>query len=159
MTESETTEEEFDREELAGQVTGDILKHLVDDAELTVSSNDKSINIHVDTAEPGLIIGRKGSTLDALQFLVHRIVDRKVRGPRIRIEAGGYREQHEEQIVALAHEAAEAARDQGRPQAIENLTSAERRIVHMALKDDESVATESRGEGDYRILIISPASD
>jgi len=152
----ESEEEEFDREEIALEVTRELLGHFIEDISLEANTDERNIRIKIESEEAGLIIGRKGSTLDAIQFLVQRIVDRTVRGQRIILEAGGYREQHEEQIEALAKEAAEAARDQGRSQAIENLTGAERRIVHMVLQEDDSVTTESRGEGEDRILVISP---
>jgi spoIIIJ-associated protein len=156
-TESGPSEEEIEqRMDLALSTTQDILKHVLDDAECKTSLEDGNIYVTVDTSEPGLLIGRKGSTLDALQFLVRRIVDRTIRGPRIILESGGYREQQEEAIVELAKEAAEAAKSQGRPQAIENLTGGQRRIVHTTLQDDPDVKTESRGEGEDRILIVTP---
>ena len=103
------------------------------------------------------LIGRHGHTLDALEFLVGMHVFRR-RGSRMGlvIDAGGYRARREKALVEMAHQASEQAIQESRPIALEPMGAKERRIVHVALRDDQRVATASQGEEGSRFVVVTP---
>lgn len=105
-----------------------------------------------------LLIGRHGDRLDDIQFLLNRLLlQRHPDAPRIRVDAGHYRRQREEEMTAKVTELAERVSATGKPVRLNPLNSYYRRIVHNALKDNPSVRTESPG-GDDRLkrIIIRP---
>jgi len=116
------------------------------------------INIHTE-ADLGLIIGRHGQTLAALQLLVAMIANRGL-APEARkkviLDVEGYRERRERALNAMARNAAERAKRTGRPVTIKSLNPRERRIVHLALANDSSVTTRSEGQDPDRAIIIAP---
>jgi spoIIIJ-associated protein len=105
------------------------------------------------------LIGRHGRTLDALEFLVGMHVFRR-RGSRVGlvIDAGGYRARREKALVEMAHQAAERATQESRPIALEPMEAKERRVVHLALRDDPRVATASEGEEGSRFVVVAPVT-
>ncbi len=107
----------------------------------------------------GLLIGRRGQMLDALEYILNRIVGRDDGGTSVRvtIDVERYRERRREYLEGLAHHLAEKARQTGRVVTLNPLTPRERRIVHLALQADPTVATKSQGEGHYRKVLILPA--
>jgi spoIIIJ-associated protein len=113
--------------------------------------------LNIRGEEGGLLIGRKGQTLDALEYLVNKMVHKSREGKkRIVVDTENYRTRREESLVKLARRLAEKARQTGRPVTISPLNAHDRRIVHLALKDDRSLRTRSAGAGLYRKVIISP---
>ncbi len=105
----------------------------------------------------GPLIGKKAQTLDALQYISHLMVSKEIgRSVRLLVDVEGYRERREEQLVRLAHRMADQAVKTGRRQVLEPMPPNERRIVHITLRDDERVTTESIGEGPKRKLTIIP---
>ena len=104
----------------------------------------------------GLLIGRRGETLNAIQYLVNLAVNKK-RNDHIRIviDVEGYREGREQTLAALAHKMAEKAVKSGRRVELEPMNPHERRIVHIALQNDRRVETSSRGEEPYRRVVVS----
>ena len=109
----------------------------------------------------GLLIGRRGQTLDALEYLVNRIVtrDEDAIAGRIAIDVEGYRERRREYLDALARRLAQKAKETGSAVTLDPMSPRDRRIVHLALKSYPGVATRSEGEGHYRKLVILPAAD
>ena len=109
----------------------------------------------------GLLIGRRGQTLDALEYLVNRIVTRNedMTAGRIAIDVEGYRERRREYLDALARRLAQKAKETGSAVTLNPMSPRDRRIVHLALKSYAGVATRSEGEGHYRKLVILPAAD
>lgn len=109
----------------------------------------------VDGDDLGVLIGRRGSTLASLQYLVNLIVSRRFRqGAPFAIDVGGYRKQREESLRALAFRMADRVRESGRTITLEPMPPNERRIVHIALSEDPTVGTSSVGEGDTRKVAI-----
>ncbi|MDO4733416.1 MAG: RNA-binding cell elongation regulator Jag/EloR [Bacillota bacterium] len=104
----------------------------------------------------GLLIGRRGETLNALQYLCNLVVN-KGRNDHIRVvlDVEGYREGREETLAALAHKMAEKAVRTGRRIELEPMNPHERRVVHLALQNDKRVDTVSHGEEPYRRVVIS----
>ncbi len=122
---------------------------------------EDTITLHVEGADEeamGLLIGRRGETLRSLQFMVNLLVSRKVqKWPQIVVDVGNYRQRRQESLEGLARRMAERVRQSGRPLTLEPMGAYERRIVHLALRSDPTVYTESSGEGENRKVVIYPA--
>jgi spoIIIJ-associated protein len=105
----------------------------------------------------GLLIGRRGSTLAALQYMINLMVSRKM-GTRvlISVDIEHYRRRREDSLQGLAHRMADRVRQSGRTITLEPMPAAERRIVHLALAEDGAVTTGSVGEGEGRKVVIYP---
>jgi spoIIIJ-associated protein len=118
---------------------------------------EDEVCLNVTGESLGLLIGRHGATLDAVQLIVAIGANRQVEeGARVIVDAEDYRERHRQMIEAKARKHAEEARRTGKEVVIPNLKGYERRVMHLALRDDPDVSTYSEGEGDDRVLVISP---
>ena len=148
---------------LVEETVREVLTHLL----LPVTGNEPVLSftreagrfdVFVDDDEnSGLIIGREGQTLSALQYLVNRIVSRKLEAPvRIQIDTGDYRERQNEGLRRLALQLADKAKNYGRPQSTRPLSSYHRRVVHMALQNDSGIQTRSKGDGPLKKVLILP---
>ncbi|HNP69900.1 MAG TPA: RNA-binding cell elongation regulator Jag/EloR [Kouleothrix sp.] len=122
---------------------------------------EETITLHVEGADEeamGLLIGRRGETLRSVQFMVNLLVSRKVqKWPQVVVDVGNYRQRRQESLEGLARRMADRVRQSGRPLTLEPMGAYERRIVHLALRADPSVYTESSGEGEHRKVVIYPA--
>ncbi|HEU4326855.1 MAG TPA: RNA-binding cell elongation regulator Jag/EloR [Roseiflexaceae bacterium] len=122
---------------------------------------EETITLHVEGADEeamGLLIGRRGETLRSLQFMINLLVSRHVqKWPQIVVDVGNYRQRRQESLEGLARRMAERVRQSGRPLTLEPMGAYERRIVHLALRSDPSVYTQSAGEGENRKVVIYPA--
>ncbi len=123
-------------------------------------TEEDSVTLHIEGADEqamGLMIGRRGETLHSLQFLLNMLVSRKVhRWPHIVIDVGNYRQRRRESLEGLAHRMAERVCQSGRSITLEPMAAYERRIVHLALRNDANVYTQSTGEGSSRKIVIYP---
>lgn len=121
---------------------------------------EDTITLHVEGADEeamGLLIGRRGETLRSLQFLLNLLVSRRVqKWPQIVVDVGNYRQRRQESLEGLARRMAERVVQTGRSLMLEPMGAYERRIVHLALRDDPAVYTESAGEGENRKVVIFP---
>lgn len=122
---------------------------------------EETVTLHVEGADEeamGLLIGRRGETLRSLQFLLNLLVSRRVqKWPQVVVDVGNYRQRRQESLEGLARRMAERVRQTGRPIMLEPMAAYERRIVHLALREDKSIYTESSGEGENRKIVIYPA--
>lgn len=143
------------------EITVDVLQHILRymNIHATVqvrSNNPLTLNIRGIHENLGLLIGRRGETLAALQLLVSLIVGHRTRHRmRIVIDAENYRERREENLRSLALRVAQQVRNYRRSIALEAMPPHERRIVHIALADSKDISTESIGEGEARRVVIS----
>jgi spoIIIJ-associated protein len=113
------------------------------------------VDIHGDDLSP--LIGRKGETLSALQYITRLIVSKELDGAvAVVIDVEGYRARREQQLRQLARKMAQQAVERGRTLALEPMPANERRIIHLELRDHPSVYTESTGEGSARKVTIIP---
>ncbi len=143
--------------ERAAKMLREILEHMGVDAEVSAFDDGDRVILDAHGAESGLVIGKKGATLDALQYLVNRMVSKRPHdGPLVVVDAEGYRGRREDALVDLAQRLAEKVVATARPLPVEAMSAHDRRIVHMALADHEGVTTESEGEGMYRRVAIFP---
>src|SRR5438874_4348079 len=143
------------------EITVDVLQHILRYMNIPAtvqvrSTNPLTLNIHGIHENLGLLIGRRGETLAALQLLVSLIVGHRTRHRmRIIIDAENYRERREENLRSLALRVAQQVRNYRRSIALEAMPPHERRIVHIALADSKDISTESIGEGDARRVVVS----
>jgi spoIIIJ-associated protein len=142
-------------------VTVDVLQHILQYMNIRAaiqvrSTNPLTLNIQGINENLGLLIGRRGETLSALQLLVSLIVSHRTKHRmRIIVDAENYRERREENLRSLALRVAQQVRNYRRSIALEAMPPHERRIVHIALAESKDISTESIGEGDARRVVIS----
>jgi spoIIIJ-associated protein len=130
---------------------------ITDDAKVSAETEADRLTLKIEGGNAGILIGRKGQTLDAMQFLTDKIINRKSEARvRVRVDIEGYMETRKANLRHLAYKMADKARKTGRPATINQMSAQDRRIVHLALKDDASVRTQSMGDGYYRRLVIFP---
>jgi spoIIIJ-associated protein len=115
------------------------------------------IAFEIEGEDAGLLIGRRGETLQALQFLVNLIVNKQLgRQVYVTIDVEGYRERRQESLKSLAQRTADRVADSGRSVQLQPMPAAERRIIHVTLADHPGVHTESKGDGDQRRVVVLP---
>lgn len=126
--------------------------------EIAVREREQEVEIEVATQDNGaLLIGRRGSTLLAIQTLLNAIVNKGREKPvKIKLDINDYMRRREEKLRELALRAAREVKLTKKPKIFESLRSGERKIIHSALKDDPYVYTYSEGEEPNRKLIIAP---
>jgi len=139
------------------QLTDRILRGL--GLDLTASARDAGETLLVEVSGPdhGLLLARRGEALNALQYLLNRIVYRGRKGKKIHADSGGFRRLREEEIAEIALLAAEKVKASGEECLLSPLNPYERRLVHIALKDVAGIETQSRGDGFLKRVAILPA--
>lgn len=127
------------------------------EATIKCETNDNTISLMIEGDRSGLLIGKKGRTLDALQFIVNKIVnkgtDKKI---RVIIDSENYRKRRIDSLIQLARKMGERAKKTKKVVMTNPLNSRDRRIVHLALKNDASVDTKSKGKGPLKKVMIIP---
>ncbi len=127
------------------------------DIDVDVEDASRARVIIQDDENSGLLIGREGQTLAAVQYLVNRIVANKWPDPiKIQIDTGDYRERQDENLRQLALHLADKAKHLGKPLSTKPLSSYHRRLVHLALQEDDTITTRSKGDGPLKRVIILP---
>ena len=151
--------EQSERGSLAAQLLKEVLEIGGFSATANVIEDTKEhieVELHGDDLKR--LIGERGETLLAIQFLLNRMVSRKAEGDQlIVLDAGGYRERRQNALESLAKKLAARAEKEQKVVKISPMSPHDRRIVHQTLTDLESVRTESTGDGLYRNLLIIPA--
>jgi len=150
----DVTQESIDLGREALQKMADLI---TDDATVEAETDQDRLTLQIKGGNAGILIGRKGQTLDAMQFLTDKIINRKSEARvRVKVDIEGYMETRKTNLKHLAYKMAEKAKKTGRPTTINQMSAQDRRIVHLALKDDAQVRTQSMGDGYYRRLVIFP---
>jgi spoIIIJ-associated protein len=117
----------------------------------------EEIRLEIEGNDAGRIIGKKGTTLSALQFLTNRVINRPGRQRRhVIIDAEGYRARREDTLTTMARRLGKQAVDEGKIITFEPMNPQDRRVVHLALAKFPGVVTKSDGEGDARRVQIIP---
>jgi len=141
----------------AKEILENILQRFGANAQVALSEDDECITLNISGDGSGILIGRKGQTLDAFQYLVNKIVHRSPRHmKRVVVDAEGYRQKRRETLIDLAKRLSEKAKTRGAPVSTSPLNPFERRIIHLALQDDAEFTTKSNGEGIFRKVVIFP---
>jgi spoIIIJ-associated protein len=147
--------------DVAGTRVHELLEQIVDavgvDATVHVEEDAEEVRAHLEGDDLGLIIGRHGQVIDAIQHIAYRIACRGATNrKRVVVDAAGYRERRAVALRAAADQAAEAAVHDRRPVTLEAMTALERKVVHEHLKSRHDVETYSEGEEPDRRLVVAP---
>lgn len=154
---SDTSHDEEIAREAQAFVEG-ILSRIGFDFPVTVKPNGEDyIALDIEGDGGGLLIGRGGQTLDAIQYLTNKVLNKNGNGgKRIILDTENYREKREENLAALAAKLGEKAKRTKKAVTVNPMNAHDRRIIHMALQNDRDLTTRSRGEGAFRKIIIVP---
>ncbi len=134
-----------------------ILTRMNLDFPVIVEETPETITLDIKGAGNGLLIGKKGQTLDAIQYIVNIASNKHGKGERkIIIDTEGYRKRRGESLTTLAEKLGQKVKKTNKPVTVGNMNAHDRRIIHLALQSDKFLTTKSRGEGAYRKIIILP---
>ena len=150
------------RADVALDFTIDVLAAMGMDCTVDLLENDEEdppedIRLEIEGKDAGRIIGKKGQTLAALQFLANRVVNRPGKHRRhVIVDAEGYRARREDTLTSMARRLGKQAVDEGKIITFEPMNPQDRRVVHLALAKYPGVVTKSDGEGEARRVQIIP---
>ncbi|MFQ5876732.1 MAG: protein jag [Acidobacteriota bacterium] len=119
----------------------------------------ESIEVDISGVDRDYFLDRRGEALNAVQYLLNRIVYRGRRGKKIHVDSDGFRRMREEEIVEIARRAAEKVLSRGEECALSPLNPYERRLVHLALREVEGIDTRSIGDGFLKRVLIMPTGE
>ncbi|MDE0594631.1 MAG: R3H domain-containing nucleic acid-binding protein [Akkermansiaceae bacterium] len=144
----------------AHQILENMVTHLGFSATIEEEDNEEGPSLKITTEDSQLLIGKHGDRLDDLQYLVNRILQKKMEDPpRIRVDCDQFRVREEECLIATAKELAEEAKESGKAMKMRPLNAYHRRIVHNALVDDDEIETISpRSDERLKRIVIQPKS-
>jgi spoIIIJ-associated protein len=142
----------------AKELLDGILRRMLLECQVTVNETPEKIILNIEGDESGLLIGKRGQNIDALQYIVNKAInkfdnERKM----IIVDSGEYRKRREESLLGLAEKIREKVKKTKKPVSLGHMNAHDRRIIHLALEEDELLTTKSRGEGEYRKIVILPA--
>jgi spoIIIJ-associated protein len=155
---------EADGREDPAEILTELLEEVADglglDCEVSVEVRDDELRGCIEGEDVGLLIGRRGQTIDAVQHLAQRILFHgAVSKVRVVIDADGYRERRADALRQEADDAAEEVLRSGEPVELSPMPASERRVVHEHLRDRGDVSTHSEGEEPERYLVVSPLGE
>jgi spoIIIJ-associated protein len=148
--------EESDQAGAARQFVERVAAAIGADVTTSVQEDEGVVTVTCSGADLGLLIGRRGQTIDAIQYLANAIVRAEGGEHSIVVDAAGYRARRSSSLQTTARNSARRAVATGRPVELEPMTSVERRIVHESLKDDPEVETSSEGSEPNRYVVVVP---
>jgi spoIIIJ-associated protein len=142
----------------AKEILTEILKYVDVPTVIEAETTDDVVCLNIISNGSGLLIGKRGKTLNALQYLVNKVLQREVsENLTIQIDTEGYRSKREGSLTELAQELSEKVKKSHRPLTTGPMNAQDRRIIHLALREDQEVRTKSKGEGNLRRVVIYPA--
>lgn len=151
--------EELAQNHPAGQFLIGLLGHMGVEADVRGAEVENGIRLSIDSRTKGLLIGRRGETLDAMQYLTSLVVNRTRKQDkylRVTLDTEDYRSKREDTLVRLARRQAARVKSTGRPIAMEPMNPYERRVLHASLQNNPFVTTHSEGEEPNRRVVITP---
>jgi len=149
-------------EDIAKKFLDDVFKSMdmVVAIDITLDAENNSINIDLSGDEMGVLIGKRGATLDSLQYLLSLVINKDSEEYiRVKIDTENYRERRKETLENLAKNVAFKVKRTRRPFALEPMNPYERRIIHSALQNDKYVTTHSEGEEPNRKVVVTLKDD
>lgn len=133
----------------------DILDTMEVDAKLSVEENDDNILFRIDGEKVGIVIGRRGETLDSIQYLTSLVFNKNTAGyKKVVVDVGNYRQRREETLIELASKLADKVIKYKKNVTLEPMNPYERRIIHASLQDNKYVDTFSMGDEPNRRIVI-----
>ncbi|MEF9917104.1 MAG: RNA-binding cell elongation regulator Jag/EloR [Lachnospiraceae bacterium] len=135
----------------------DVLKAMDMEVEVTsVIGTDGALNVDLAGKNMGILIGKRGQTLDSLQYLTNRVANKMQEGyVRVKLDTEDYRKRRKETLENLAKNIAYKVKSTKKPVSLEPMNPYERRIIHSALQSDRYVTTHSEGEEPYRRVVVT----
>ncbi len=134
----------------------EILNRMQVDAEIESSFIDGSTHLNILTDMPALLIGKHGQTLDSIERILNCIINKaSLVKRRVFVDTQGYRARREERLVEMAHQVAEKVKYTDREVVLAPMSARDRRVIHVALKEDNVVSTYSQGEGEMRRVVVT----
>lgn len=130
---------------------------ITDGADVAVDETRENLCFTISGGESGVLIGKRGQTLEAIQYLLEKIINKKSTNRiRVFVDVEGYLEKRKNNLKQMATRMAEKAKRTKKPMTIGQLNAHDRRIIHIHLKDEKAIRTQSVGDGYYRKLMIFP---
>ncbi len=143
--------------ETAKELIQGILERLGVEARVDGSLEEGDLHLSIRAEQEGILIGRHGRTLDSLQFLMSRMVSKRLARPaKVLLDINDYRRRKAENLTRMAIRMGEKVKSKGSPLTIGPFNAHDRRLIHIALKGDSSIKTESLGEGVLKRVTIIP---
>jgi spoIIIJ-associated protein len=143
--------------EEAKEILENILTHIQIPATVEAKWVENRIKLDISSNGSGLLIGKRGQTLHSLQFIVNKMFNRRgSKKAHIIIDTENYRERRRKALTEVALNLANRAKKSGRPATSSPLSAYDRRIIHLAVKDDRQVRTKSKGDGALRKVVVFP---
>lgn len=135
----------------------DLISQFDPEATFVVTLDNETCNVNIETEMSGLLIGRHGETLEALQHLLRLLVAKEEEEfvPLV-LDIAGYRATRQQELEQLARNLAEKVKNFGGTEVMPGMSSYERRLIHLVLQDMEGIESESEGEEPYRRIVIKP---
>jgi len=150
--------QEDGKAELAAEMVSEIVTRMGLQVEVKIREDQDEVVLDISGGDAGRVIGKKGQTLDALQFVINKIVNRFPEGRRhILLDSGDYRQRREDGLVSMARREAKRALAQSRIITLEPMSPRDRRVIHLSLAKFPGVSTRSDGQGAERRVRIIPA--
>lgn len=149
-------------EEIAKSFLGDMFKTMNMEVEVSTEYNDidKELSIDLIGDDMGILIGKRGQTLDSIQYLTSVVINKNQEDYiRVKVDIENYRERREETLIKLAKNLSQKVKRTKRPVELEPMNPYERRVIHATLQSDKYVVTSSEGEEPYRHVVISLKRD
>lgn len=142
-------------EELVEQVVTRLISDIADKPELDIHVNEERINVVISDENSGLIIGKDGQNITALEYLANRIIAKRWSDKvYIQLDAGGYRQRQDDSIRQKALDLAQRVKHSGKTQSTKPMSSYHRRLVHLTLQEDDDITTRSKGDGPLKRVLI-----
>jgi spoIIIJ-associated protein len=146
-----------DPAEMGQAVLQRIVDSITSDAQISVEKDEDRLFFNVNGGNAGILIGKRGQTLDAIQSIINKVVNKHNQNrTRVLVDIEGYLETRKENLEKTALRLAEKSKKMGKPMTLGPMNAYDRRIVHLALQDFSAVRTRSHGEGPLRKLVILP---
>ena len=141
--------------EIAKQFTTGILERMGLKAEVEGFLKEGNLYLEIKGDREGVLIGKHGRTLESLQILINRMVNKRLKNAmRVILDIDGYRKRRSDSIAQMAHRLGEKIKRTGHPLIVGPFNAYDRRIIHLILKEDPSLKTESLGEGEFKKVKI-----
>jgi spoIIIJ-associated protein len=143
--------------EITKKLMAGLLERIGVKAEVDVAFEEGDLHLEIKGDQEGILIGRHGRTLDSFQFLMNRMVNKRLETPvRIVLDINDYRKRKTESLKKMAIRVGEKVKGKGHPLTIGPFDAHDRRLIHIALKEDPAIRTESLGEGKLKKMTIIP---
>lgn len=142
----------------AKEILEGILKGMSFECRVAINETPEKLILNIEGDGSGLLIGKRGQNLDAIQYILNKAINRSDSERKmIIVDSEAYRKRREESLLILAERIRDKVKKTKKPVSLSNMNAHDRRIIHLALQKDEALMTKSRGEGEYRKIVILPA--